>query len=82
MMRPRVDADTADFCYVRLHGPTKLYSSLYTHEQLQTYADLIKRKLDAGKNVFVYFNNTQYGMAIENARILQHLVTASGIPTV
>jgi uncharacterized protein YecE (DUF72 family) len=64
---------TGGIVYVRLHGPTKLYSSKYSDEQLQTWAKVMK--LDLKKHdVYAYFNNDLSGFAIENAKKLQDLV--------
>jgi len=36
---PYIEEDTADFLYIRLHGSKKIYSSEYSEEELQTYAE-------------------------------------------
>jgi len=64
---------TADFTYIRLHGPTGTYQGNYTSGMLRTWAKRIQQwqKL-AG--VFVYFNNDQGGFAIKNAKSLEQLL--------
>ncbi len=68
------DPVTADFVYVRRHGPTWLYSSGYSDEHLRELADQIVNWVDSGRDVFVYFNNDAGGYAVENARQLQQFI--------
>ena len=65
---------TADFVYVRRHGPTWLYSSDYSREQLQELAARIRTWLQENRDVYVYFNNDAGGYAVKNARELQELL--------
>ena len=65
---------TADFVYVRRHGPTWLYSSDYSREQLQELAGRIQGWVADGMDVYVYFNNDAGGYAVKNARELQELL--------
>jgi len=53
---PFVDAVTADFGYVRLHGDTELYRSGYSDEALDRWARVIRDR-PAGHDVYVYFDN-------------------------
>jgi len=65
---------TADFAYVRLHGPGGKYQGSYSDEALQAWAERItewRRKL---KGVYVYFDNDQAGYAALNALTLKELV--------
>jgi uncharacterized protein YecE (DUF72 family) len=65
---------TADFAYVRLHGPGRAYQGSYTPEMLETWTRRIrawKRTLQA---IFVYFDNDQAGYAVDNAIHLKKLV--------
>lgn len=58
---------TADFVYVRLHGPGRKYQGSYADPGLRKWArDCLKWQL-AGKDVFVYFDNDQEGYAAFNA---------------
>lgn len=64
----RVDGPvTADFVYVRRHGPSTLYASCYTPHELEANARKIKKWLADGKDVYVYFNNDAMAWAIKNA---------------
>ena len=69
---------TADFVYVRRHGPTWLYSSDYSPEQLRELAARISGWLRQGKDVFVYFNNDAGGFAVKNALELKALLAKQG----
>jgi uncharacterized protein YecE (DUF72 family) len=71
---PRRDVRTADFVYLRFHGRPRLYVSSYSEAELASQAQQITRYLAEGLDVFVYFNNTVKGHAIENARMLRRLV--------
>lgn len=64
--------DTADFIYLRFHGPQGDYRGSYTNFFLQQKAAEIKEWKAAGKIVYVYFNNT-IGDAFNNARYLREL---------
>jgi uncharacterized protein YecE (DUF72 family) len=50
--------DTADFTYVRLHGSKRLYQSRYTDAELATWASRTHGWLDRGRDVYVFFDNT------------------------
>jgi uncharacterized protein YecE (DUF72 family) len=65
---------TADFVYLRRHGPSYMYSSEYSSEQIQDTARCIREWLDVGIEVFVYFNNDAFGLAIKNALQLQDIL--------
>jgi uncharacterized protein YecE (DUF72 family) len=73
-MWPRVNIDTADFFYIRLHGSKELYTSDYNEEELNIYGEIIKQKLKDGKRVFCYFNNTVKGYGVGNALKLRGMV--------
>ena len=62
---------TADFVYLRLHGPGSLYASDYSSQQLKNWAKKIKKWQKQKKDVFVYFNNDFKGYAVKNARTLK-----------
>ena len=68
---------TADFVYVRLHGHTRKYASSYSEASLRRWAGDARAWRDAGKDVFVYFDNDAEGHAIANARRFADLVAAS-----
>lgn len=71
---PGVREVTASIAYIRMHGPTKLFASSYSEEQLQELATYIKSILANVEKVYVYFNNDFHGYAINNARTLQNLL--------
>lgn len=60
--------------YLRFHGPNKLYNSLYTPQQLQVWADTIRPYLGR-KDIYVFFNNTMGGQALQNANELRDMLT-------
>lgn len=70
---PKSEVVTADFVYIRMHGPAALFSSKYSKEELKDLAQKIKKWQKANKEIFVYFNNDFYGFAIQNAKELQKL---------
>jgi len=65
---------TADFVYIRLHGPGGKYQGSYNNSQLKKWAMQCKMWQKAGKDVYVYFDNDQLGYAAFNALKLQDLV--------
>jgi uncharacterized protein YecE (DUF72 family) len=69
---------TADFAYVRLHGPgnTK-YQGSYTQKQLKELAAQCQVWQREGLDVFVFFDNDERGYAAFNAKSLQCLVGIS-----
>jgi uncharacterized protein YecE (DUF72 family) len=58
---------TADFTYVRLHGPGNKYQGDYSAETLAGWAERIKQWRKTLKHIFVYFDNDQAGFAAKNA---------------
>ncbi len=68
---PYLEALTADFIYIRLHGSTMLYASDYTEEELVRWADKIRTW---NKDTFVYFDNDFSGYAPKNAQRLKELL--------
>jgi len=62
----------ASFVYIRFHGPRGDYRGSYSDKQLQQYFDRIKEWLNAGKDVYAYFNNTM-GSALKNAMTLKSM---------
>ena len=64
---------TADFVYLRFHGPNGGYRGSYSDEFLYEYAQYIKDWKEEAKMVFVYFNNTM-GEAVKNLMTLNEYV--------
>jgi uncharacterized protein YecE (DUF72 family) len=62
---------TADFVFVRRHGPQGLYSSDYSDAMLQEDADRIRSWRSSGYDVYAYFNNDVQGFAVKNALTLK-----------
>jgi uncharacterized protein YecE (DUF72 family) len=54
---PYLEHVTSDFVYVRLHGDKKLYVSGYGRAALDRWAERVEGWRDAGKHVYVYFDN-------------------------
>jgi len=68
---------TADWIYLRFHGPEGKYAGRYTEEQLEAWAAKTREKfLDAGLCIYAYFSNDAHGYAVENALCLTHLLVA------
>lgn len=67
---------TADFVYVRLHGPDPdaLYGGSYSAQDLRWWADRIGEWHAQDRDVLVYFNNDLGGNAVRNARDLRMLL--------
>jgi uncharacterized protein YecE (DUF72 family) len=64
---------TADFVYLRLHGPGNKYQGSYSDETLEDWANQCLT-WSKTKDVFVYFDNDEKGYAPFNALKLQELV--------
>jgi uncharacterized protein YecE (DUF72 family) len=73
---PTHAAVTADFVYVRFHGPGRLYASNYEDDVLREWAERIKAWRAEGRDVFAYFNNDALGYAPRNALRLRELATS------
>jgi uncharacterized protein YecE (DUF72 family) len=54
---PYLEAVTADFVYVRLHGDVELYASGYTDTALDTWADKIRTLTHNRLDAYIYFDN-------------------------
>jgi uncharacterized protein YecE (DUF72 family) len=66
---------TADFVYVRLHGPEGKYAGSYTDTELKKWADQCVNWKKEEKDVFFYFDNDQLGYAAFNAIRLKELIS-------
>lgn len=67
-------AVTADFVYLRFHGPEGLYASAYDDGLLREWAARIRTWRDAELDVLAYFNNDAHGYAPRDALRLRELV--------
>ena len=66
---------TANFTYVRLHGPDGKYQGSYTGEKLCEWAERIAAWSRELKAVYVYFDNDDSGYAPRNALELKEQVS-------
>jgi uncharacterized protein YecE (DUF72 family) len=65
---------TANFVYLRLHGPGNAYQGKYERETLQDWAEAFKTWVAQGKEIFCFFDNDQNGYAALNALELKEMV--------
>jgi uncharacterized protein YecE (DUF72 family) len=65
---------TADFVYIRLHGPDGAYQGSYDDAALERWAGRIHDWTRRGRDVYCYFDNDQNAYAPENALRLQALM--------
>jgi len=66
---------TADFVYVRLHGPQK-YGGSYDRQALAGWAGAFSTWQRQGKTIYCYFNNDAEGHAVNNALRLKKMLNA------
>jgi uncharacterized protein YecE (DUF72 family) len=73
---------TADFVYVRLHGPDQhnLYGGSYSGTDLRWWRDRVREWASTGKDVHAYFNNDGDANAVRNALRLRDLLARPEIP--
>jgi uncharacterized protein YecE (DUF72 family) len=68
---------TADWAYVRLHGPGGKYQGSYPRATLRRWADRIAAWAGQLRGIHVYFDNDQAGYAAKNALTLKQLVAGA-----
>jgi uncharacterized protein YecE (DUF72 family) len=68
---------TADFVYVRRHGPEARYAGTYGDAALAEDAARIRQWRREGRDVYVYFNNDQAAHAVRDARRLAALAAGA-----
>lgn len=68
---------TAEFVYVRLHGPEKAYQGRYQRKALAGWAGAFSSWADQGREVFCYFDNDEAGYATMDAWDMQTMLSAS-----
>jgi len=67
---------TADFVYLRLHGPTEFkYQGSYSNNELEKWAKRCIEWLAEKKEVYVYLDNDQEAYAAFNALTLKRLIS-------
>ena len=71
---PYIEQITANFVYIRFHGPEGLYSSGYNDDFLYEYAHKIKSWSESGMDVWAFFNNDFGGYAVKNALSLKEII--------
>lgn len=68
-------ASTADFVYVRLHGPAGTHTGNYHPQTLRGWAGRARGWLRKQKNVYLFFDNDERAYAARNAqRIRRYLM--------
>jgi len=70
---------TADFAYVRLHGPGDKYQGSYSDADLEAWADRIRQWRPRLKAIYVYFDNDQAGYAAHDALRLKQMLAAGRV---
>lgn len=65
---------TADFIYIRLHGPGEAYEGQYDTSTLTGWAGAMYSWLNQGKEIFCFFDNDQNGYAAQDALRLQKMM--------
>ena len=65
---------TADFTYVRMHGPTGAYHGRYGTALLKPWAERIREWRHRLSRIYIYFNNDIGGHAIHDALTLRGMV--------
>lgn len=66
---------TADFVYARFHGLEGSYRYDYSREELEPWADEMKKAMELGKDVFAYFNNDVDCHSPYNAKLLRDILS-------
>jgi uncharacterized protein YecE (DUF72 family) len=75
---PVLEADPADFRYVRFHGPERLYHGSYSDEALDGWAETIDAWAADGRDAYVYFDNDADGAAPFDAHRLMERLHLTG----
>lgn len=65
---------TADFVYIRLHGPGEKYQGSYSTDSLMSWAELCRKWMEENKDVYIYFDNDDSAYAAENALELKKIL--------
>ena len=69
---------TADFIYVRLHGPEAKYEGSYDAQTLSGWAGAFSTWAAQGKLVYCYFDNDEQGFAALDALRLKEMLKNAG----
>jgi len=65
---------TADFVYIRLHGPEGKYQGSYNNNSLTKWNNMLISWIKEGKDVYLYFDNDQAGYAAFNALEIKKMI--------
>ena len=65
---------TADFVYVRLHGPGNAYEGSYSPQVLAGWAGAFATWSGQGWDIYCFFDNDQKGYAVTDAMRLQEML--------
>lgn len=65
---------TADFVYLRLHGPGEPYAGNYSEARLREWAKMLRNWARGGRDVYCYFDNDENAYAARNALRLNRLL--------
>lgn len=65
---------TADFAYIRLHGPDGAYRGSYSERALAEWSRRIDEWRNSGRDCYCYFDNDEGGYAFENAVRLKDIL--------
>jgi uncharacterized protein YecE (DUF72 family) len=65
---------TADFIYIRLHGPGDKYQGNYSDAALKKWARQMINWQQESRDVYTYFDNDQAGYAVLNAKKLKKII--------
>jgi uncharacterized protein YecE (DUF72 family) len=71
---------TADFAYVRLHGPGNKYQGSYSDAALLRWAEWVRNWSPKLRAIYIYFDNDQAGYAAHNALALKKLIARDSRP--
>ena len=66
---------TADFVYIRLHGPGEAYRGSYDVQTLADWAGAISSWMASGIEVYCYFDNDEAGYAVQDALSLRGMLS-------
>ena len=65
---------TANFAYVRLHGPGGAYQGSYPDDTMRAWADRVRAWQRDLRAVYIYFDNDQAAFAVQNALTLRRML--------
>jgi uncharacterized protein YecE (DUF72 family) len=68
---PISEPSVGPFVYVRFHGTSGSYHGSYSPRQLDRWAHTLAEQIQAGRDVFAYFNNDPEAVATANALTLR-----------